>query len=288
MLSLIARIGARLLQGVALAYCSLTPDVRRSYNQKPVPSEGENLFRSNGPQAVERYSFDGIDVFYPAKAKAGGYPLVAMVNGTGIKACSYRPIFEHLASWGFVVAGNDDTYSWSGEKTAAMIERVLEMANDGGILSGKIDTDKIGVAGHSQGSIGAINTLSLCERIKCLVIASVPNKWLADKLRWPYSVSDIRVPTFLAAGTRPFERFISPLSSVKSLSQSFPLNTPLACGILSRVEHRFVLHESDAYLTAWFRLWFYDDARARKIFVGDEAEILHNPRWQNCSTKIPQ
>ena len=36
------------------------------------------------------------------------FPLVLMVNGTATYASTYAPIFEHLASWGFVVIGNED------------------------------------------------------------------------------------------------------------------------------------------------------------------------------------
>ena len=42
------------------------------------------------------------------KTGKGTYPLVVMVNGTGVAASKYKPIFEHLASWSFIVIGNED------------------------------------------------------------------------------------------------------------------------------------------------------------------------------------
>lgn len=39
------------------------------------------------------------------------YPLVNMPNGTGVKSSRYEAVFEHLASWGFIVVGNEDENS---------------------------------------------------------------------------------------------------------------------------------------------------------------------------------
>ncbi|MCR5228572.1 MAG: hypothetical protein K6D03_00430 [Solobacterium sp.] len=36
------------------------------------------------------------------------YPAVIFVNGTGIRGSKYKALFKHLASWGFIVAGNED------------------------------------------------------------------------------------------------------------------------------------------------------------------------------------
>ena len=33
------------------------------------------------------------------------YPVVVFVNGTGVAASRYKPVFEHLASWGFIAIG---------------------------------------------------------------------------------------------------------------------------------------------------------------------------------------
>ena len=43
-------------------------------------------------------------ILYPGKK----YPLVLMVNGTGVEYPKYEATFKHLSSWGFIVAGNDD------------------------------------------------------------------------------------------------------------------------------------------------------------------------------------
>lgn len=37
-----------------------------------------------------------------------------MVNGTGVYASKYPAVFEHLASWGFIVVGNEDPSTCTG------------------------------------------------------------------------------------------------------------------------------------------------------------------------------
>lgn len=56
------------------------------------------------------------EVWYPSEMKNSDkkYPLVIMANGTGTKASQYKEVFKHLASWGFVVAGNEDENSRTG------------------------------------------------------------------------------------------------------------------------------------------------------------------------------
>lgn len=49
-------------------------------------------------------------IYYPSEleTKDKKYPVVVMLNGTGVLPSKYTTLFKHLASWGFVVIGNDD------------------------------------------------------------------------------------------------------------------------------------------------------------------------------------
>ena len=42
-----------------------------------------------------------------------------------------------------------------------------------------------------------------------------------------------------------------------------------------------MLVRSDGYLTAWMLYQLCDDKDAAKVFVGEDAEILHNTNWQD-------
>lgn len=61
-------------------------------------------------QASDNKKVSRFRAWYPAELKTSGkkYTLVAMVNGLGTPAFKYEAVFEHLASWGFIVDGKGD------------------------------------------------------------------------------------------------------------------------------------------------------------------------------------
>ena len=43
----------------------------------------------------------------------------------------------------------------------------------------------------------------------------------------------------------------------------------------------YMLTLTDGYMTAWMLYQLYDDVEAAKVFVGDDAEITSNTKWQD-------
>ena len=281
------RIGERLMRWGTLAYCSVFPAVSRSYNRNTYPCPVEQKYHENGPYQVTVHSIDDIHVFVPDSAHSVPLPTVVMVNGTGLKALHYRPVFEHLASWGFVVIGNDDSNAWNGRSALVSLDKaIFQNSIVSSPLYQRIDLDRIGVVGHSQGAMGAINAATEDDRFKVLYAASCPQKSLAKKLDWSYSMKTISIPTMLVAGTEWIDRHISPLDSLLLLAEELPDTTPMLLGRLKGVEHRYVLHEGDAYMTAWLRHFLTNEADAAAALTCDNPEILNNPRWQNVNIHI--
>ena len=85
------------------------------------------------------------------------YPMIVVVNPSNTKAQTYMVFFDKLASWGFIVIGNDDPQTGNGKTTSITLDYII---NKDGILKGKIDTEKIGIIGYSQGGAGAINAIT--------------------------------------------------------------------------------------------------------------------------------
>lgn len=281
------KIGECLLRWGTLAYCSVFPAVSRSYNSKTYPCPVEQKYHENGPYQVTVHSIDDIHVFVPDTIHNAPLPTVVMVNGTGLKALHYRPVFEHLASWGFVVIGNDDSNAWNGRSALVSLDKaIFQNSIVSSPLYQRIDLDRIGVVGHSQGAMGAINAATEDDRFKVLYAASCPQKSLAKKLGWSYSMKTISIPTMLVAGTEWIDRHISPLESLLHLAEKLPDTTPMLLGRLKGIEHRFVLHEGDAYMTAWLRHFLANDADAAAALASDNPEILNNPRWQDVNIHI--
>ena len=281
------KIGECLLRWGTLAYCSVFPAVSHSYNRFTYPCPVEQKYHENGPYQVTVHSIDGIHVFLPDTVHKAPLPTVVMVNGTGLKALHYRPVFEHLASWGFIVIGNDDSNAWNGRSALVSLDKaIFQNSIVSSPLYQRIDLDRIGVVGHSQGAMGAINAATEDDRFKVLYAASCPQKSLAKKLGWSYSMKTISIPTMLVAGTGWIDRHISPLESLLHLAEELPDTTPMLLGRLKGIEHRFVLHEGDAYMTAWLRCFLADDVDAAAALTNNNSEIFDNPRWQDVNTHI--
>ena len=80
---------------------------------------------------VAEYSDDAdigkITVWYPAELEAlsGKYPVVLFVNGTGVGASRFAPVFEHMASWGFADSGR-----FTSEFPAHMMSHAARLSVD--------------------------------------------------------------------------------------------------------------------------------------------------------------
>ena len=61
-------------------------------------------------------NFKKYEVYYPKDLETTNtkYPVVVFVNGSGVKGSRYKALFKHLASWGFIVLGNEEESSWAG------------------------------------------------------------------------------------------------------------------------------------------------------------------------------
>ena len=281
------RIGERLLRWGTRAHCMVLPSVYRSYNRRQYACPIEQKYHASGPYAVAHHTIDGTHAFIPDAAQEQTYPLVVMVKGTGLKALDYTPVLEHLASWGFIVVGNDDVSAWNGRSALASLDVALQHNDDkDSPLFHRIDLQRIGIAGHSQGAIGAINAASADARFRVLYAASCPQAKLARRLRWTYSLGNIHIPTMLTAGTWWIERQISPLASLERLAKELPSSTPMLMGRLNGIEHRYVLHQGDAYMTAWLRYWLANDTAAAPAVRGAAPEILNNTRWINVKIAL--
>ena len=120
--------------------------------------------------AVEYPSDDekigGYKVWYPTELPQSDrlWPMVISANGSGCPASRYEPWFERLASWGFVVVGNQDHHTGTGYSPSASLDLMLaENSDPDSLFYEKIDLDSIGIAGHSQGGVGAINAVTSYE-----------------------------------------------------------------------------------------------------------------------------
>ena len=237
---------------------------------------------------AENADIKKVEIWYPEELKAGGekYPVVLFVNGTGVAASRYRPVFEHLASWGFIAIGNEDPSTWEGKKADATLSWLLAANEDEtSIFYHRIDTSNIGITGHSQGGVGvfhAINETEHKELYKCAVSLSPTQEDMAEALKMPYDSSKTAIPVMILAGAP---------NDVISLEGLNDMVKKISAGVVaarrSNTDHGQMLYSGDGYVTAWFMWQLQGDETAAAAFLGENAEILHNANWQDVMINFP-
>lgn len=223
-----------------------------------------------------------IEIWYPAKLETSSkkYPVVLFVNGTGVSASRYKPVFEHLASWGFIAIGNEDPSTWEGKKADATLTWLLTANKDeSSVFYHKIDTENIGITGHSQGGVGvfsAINNTEHKDVYKCAVSLSPTQEDTAGALKMPYDSSKTVIPVMILAGAP------NDVISLEALNDMFhKISSDIVIARRSKTDHGQMLYSSDGYVTAWFMWQLQGDMYAADAFKGDNPEIMQNLLYQD-------
>ena len=286
----------------------------------------EEKYTALGEYEVSSVQFDVGDdvcktysVWYPKELESGTktYPLVLMVNGTGAKASASSAGFRHLASWGFIVVGNEDENTRTGASAATTLDYMLALNEDSqSVFYGHIDTENIGIAGHSQGGMGAINAVTQHEngnKYKAICAQSTTSSAVAYALNlldgelgggWNCDTATLSIPAFMVAGTGNADagnveenrlelaegetQGICPLWWLRACYDAMPDSVPTVIGRLVGKDHGDIPHSADGYMTAWFMYWLQGDEEAGKAFFGENAEIKTNENWQDVTVNIPQ
>ena len=245
--------------------------------------------------ASDNESIGKIRVWYPTELESGSksWPMIMVVNASGTPAASYVPFFPRLASWGFIVVGNEDGQTGNGETASLTLDYMLNLPADS-VLSGKIDYGNMGIVGYSQGGAGAICAVTNYEngaRYKAMFTGSAAYPTLAKNMGWEYDVSKVSIPYFMAAGTGKSDDSgadpetsyggVSPLSALTANYDSIADDVPKVRARAVGAEHEQMLMRSDGYMTAWMLYQLTGDEEAGSVFLGENAEILHNAIWQD-------
>lgn len=294
------------LTSIIIVYILLKPAVPKDYyNKVDTTGDIESKYTQMGTHNVKNVKIDVMEnfksyrIWYPEEMKTSNkkYPVVIFANGTGVKAAKYPALFEHLASWGFIAIGTDEKYSWNGfssEMSLRLMVKLNSMKNipnlDGNPFYGKVDLDNIGVSGHSQGGVGAINSATNTNHAsmyKAIYSASMTNKDLASNLEWDFDAREISIPTLLVSGTGEIDNNkILSLEQMKSIYDDIPNTTMKLMIRRVNADHEDMLYYGDGYMTAWFIWLLQGDEEAAKAFKGSSSEILNNKNWQDGINNI--
>ena len=275
-----------LLLAILLFILSKKPFVPSNYT-KTVETGGEleAKYLAMGQYEVKHTEADAPEdwgkfiTYYPAEMETESktYPVV-IVNGTGVYTSKYPALFKHLASWGFIVIGNEDPSTCSGDSADATLAYLLEQNDDpNGVFYQKVDTAHIGITGHSQGGVGVFNAVTQQPHgnlYTCAVSLSPTEMELADAIGLHYEPDKMTVPTLLLAADA--NDVITPEGAQKVYDA---MTVPKAMALRSGMDHGKMLYSADGYVTAWFLYWLTEDEASEKAFMGEESELLSNPLY---------
>ena len=240
-------------------------------------------------------SIKKIRIWYPKELENSNieYPMIVVVNASGVPAFRYEPFFKRLASWGFIVVGNEDGQSGKGETTSITLDYMLNIPNDSKLYD-KIDKERIGIIGYSQGGAGALRAVTEFENeknYKAIFTGSAAYPFLANNMGWNYDTSKITIPYFMAAGTGKSDdagndssKEFGGVAPLSSLIENYNKISDDVFKVRARsvgTEHENMLEKTDSYMTAWMLYQLKDDEEAGRVFIGEDAELLNNKNWQD-------
>jgi len=285
-----------LLLAILLFILSKKPFVPSNYT-KTVETGGEleAKYLAMGEYEVKHTETDAPEdwgkfiTYYPAAVETADktYPVVVVVNGTGVYASKYPVLFKHLASWGFIVIGNEDPSTCSGDSADAALAYLSEQNDDpDSVFYRKVDTAHIGITGHSQGGVGVFNAVTQQPHgnlYTCAVSLSPTEMELADAIGLHYEPDKMTVPTLLLAADA--NDVISPEGTQKVYDA---MTVPKAMALRTGMDHGKMLYSADGYVTAWFLWYLQADEEAAKAFSGDSAELLENSLYASQQIDIEE
>ena len=289
-----------------LVILSKSPAVSDDYNSKiRTGGQIEEKYLATGTHQVSFWEqtvmqdFKKYLIYYPADISEGTerYPVVIFSNGTGVKGSKYPALLKHLASWGFIVMATEEENSWNG-LSSEMCLRTIILLNETETIEGwaanpfygHVDLENIGVSGHSQGGVGVMNAASdnhHADMIKAIFAASPTNLTLAKGLQWDYDPGLISASIFMVSGTGNADvNLVVSGAQLQEIYDSIPNDVTKVMARRIGADHGDMLTFADGYMTAWFMWKLQGDTDAAGAFIGEQAELLANPLYQDQQANI--
>ncbi|MCP4604153.1 MAG: hypothetical protein GY847_27135 [Proteobacteria bacterium] len=218
--------------------------------------------------------FNLYTIFRPACMKEGEkYPVITWANGTCGQTGGYGALLAILASHGYVVVASNSRWTDTGRTNRVQL-RALDYAkalneDPTSIYYQRLDMDKIGAMGHSQGSAATVNAAS-DPRIKALILL---NGHASNKKPFLYIAGDRDIgnptPRILANATNAATQPGAWLHHHKVLRTG-----GMATG------HLVLMEQPDRVIdmtVAWWKYMLHGDQEAKKMFVGPDCGLCNQP-----------
>lgn len=212
-------------------------------------------------------------VFYPGVMPEGEkFPLITWGNGTCAMPEGYGPLLRYVASHGYIVVAANSRYVSGGVPMTKAIDFMFaENKKMGGKYFGKIDEDKVGAMGHSQGS-GATASASSDPRIKAVILfnggAQANKPYLA--ISGERDIGDTGSPTVLSNPVMAAQR---PAAYIYYHQVPMTIAMQPTGGLAG---HLTLMMEPERVIeptVGWWDMMLKNEPEAKAMFIGDTCKL---------------
>lgn len=229
-------------------------------------ADSDDAFPLAGPQSVVREDADDFVYFFPqVLATETAWPALVWFNGLSGYAedFNYNGLLESVASWGFIVIGGKSS-GMNGPEADQRTELLRRNSDPDDTLFGKVDEDRIALAGHSFGGFQTTEFSSEYRVAVAVQGAGTPTTSEAAPTLFMTSEGDEVVSSSLV--TAAFERAIN--DAWLSNHASVDHNDPRTDGGVFREP-----------IVAFLRWRLHDDPNGEEWFNGDACVLCIDPSW---------
>ena len=219
-------------------------------------------------------------IYYPGCMPEGEkFPLITWGNGTCAMPEGYGPLLRFVASHGYIVVAANSLQTGAGTQMRKAIDFMFaENKDEKSEFYQKIDEEKVGAMGHSQGGMGTIAAAS-DPRIKSVIIwnggTSASKPFLAVSGDRDIGGTPAGMRNAVDAAPRPaawlFYHQIPAAVNGSTTGQSAP-------------GHLTLMMEAERVQTVavkWWDMMLKNDAEAKTMFVGPDCGICKGTELQS-------
>ena len=217
-------------------------------------------------------------IVYPKALESADrrYPVIVWANGTGCPTATYKSLLELFANAGYVVVADSSVMTADGTSQRNSIDYITnENSNSSSVFYNKIDTQKVGASGHSQGGRSCVNAAQADTRIKCIV--SIAGASSAEE------ANGLKAPTLYLTGTSDMI-----VVSSQWVKPSYDVTAGRAVyASLKGAAHTVCMTNPEklsGYCISWFDAYLKNDSSAKAVFA-DGGKLANDPDWQDFASK---
>ena len=204
------------------------------------------------------------------------HPIIIWGNGTGGSPGTYGSLLTHWASHGFVVGAARTSNAGSGEEMLDCLTYLVQQnGRSSGTYAGKLNVNRVGASGHSQGGGGTI----MAGRDSRITVTAPFQPYVLGLGHVSSSQRQQNGPMFLMTGSS--DTLASPTLNGTPVFNN--ANVPVFWGNLRGAGHFVPTGNAGDFrgpATAWYRFHLMNDANAQSTFYGSNCRLCTDRDWE--------